>query len=418
MTVLDFKRHLIAVALVTTALLATLCVSIATAESSTGVGQAVAVGAATTRGDGIAAACAKIAQRKARRFASRASASATSTRRTRRTKAATARRCVRKLRRAGQRSSATAPVIPAVGPLTVGIDGGYGGWNGEEVAWRTALGATVTRHEWDPSEEGVDGQEDVVLEAASEVHTRIHALLGGNDLGDPTQYREWVVAFIRRYGVGGSFWSEHPELDAGRYAITTFELGNEPYFGTMSATEYAEAVRPTLEAVHQLGLPAKLVLPSYIYGTDTHWIDTLYQRIPNLNSLFYAFADHPYWYGHAPSQGGDGNSPFERLDTLRTKMNEHGATSKPIFITEYGESTANCGEECVDEATQATHLREMIEAAATHREWGVELLCLYQLHDWATDSGSREQQFGLLQEDGAPKPAYAVARSAMQQYRG
>jgi len=256
-----------------------------------------------------------------------------------------------------------------------------------------------------------------MLQAASEVHTRIHALLGDNELGDPTHYREWVVDFIRRYGVGGSFWSEHPELDASRYAVTTFELGNEPYFGGMSASEYADAVRPTLEAVKQLGLPAKIILPSYIYDEDTHWIDTLYQRIPNLNGLFYAFADHPYWYGHAPSDSG-GNSPFERIETLRQKMAEHGAGTKPLFITEYGESTANCGEECVSESVQAEHIQQMIEAVAGHSEWGVELLCLYQLHDWGTDTSSREEQFGLLQQNGTPKAAYSVAEAAMQQYRG
>ena len=209
-----------------------------------------------------------------------------------------------------------------------------------------------------------------------------------------------------------------PSLDAGHYAITSFELGNEPYFGGMSPSEYADTVRPALEAVKQLGLPAKMIVPSYIFGTDTHWIDTLYQRIPDFNSLFYAFADHPYWYGHDPADTSDGNGPFGRIETLRAKMAEHGAGDKPLFLTEYGESTANCGSECVSEAAQAEHIREMIEAVVSHREWGVELLSLYQLHDWSTDSGSREQQFGLLQQDGTAKPAYAIARAAMQQYRG
>jgi hypothetical protein len=299
----------------------------------------------------------------------------------------------------------------------VGIDGGYDPWWSQEVQFRTALSAPVTRHEWDPTAETIDAQDALVLQAANQIHTRIHALIGGNELGDPTHYGEWVVDFIRRYGQGGSFWSEHPGLDASRYAITTFELGNEPYFGAMTAGEYADAVRPTLEDVDRLGLPAKLILDSYIYDEDTHWIDTLYQRIPNLNSLFYAFADHPYWYGHAPSDEG-GNGPFERIDTLRTKMAEYGAGAKPLFITEYGESTANCGSECVSESVQAQHIQQMIDAAASHGEWKVELLSLYQLHDWATDSTDRELQFGILREDGTPKISYAVARSAVLSYRG
>jgi hypothetical protein len=403
----------VTVALAALLLVAT-CTTAASAAPKARVDSAVAVGA---KADGIGAICARQARRKTLRAEPRANAGRATTKKVRRTKAALRHRCMKRLRRTTATKTQPAAATPNAGPLAVGIDGGYASWGNEEVEFRTRLGASVTRHEWDPSEP-VDAQDDVVLEAASEIHTRIHALLGGNELGDASQYRDFVVAFIRRYGQGGTFWSEHPELDASRYAITTFELGNEPYFGGMTATEYADTVRPTLEAVKQLSLPAKLILPSYVYGNDTHWIDTLYKRIPNLNELFYAFADHPYWYGHDPAERGDGNSPFERVDTLRAKMAEHGASSKPLFITEYGESTANCGEECVTESVQAEHLQQMIEAAASHREWGVELLCLYQLHDWATDSGSREEQFGLLQEDGTPKESYSVAESAMRQYRG
>jgi hypothetical protein len=306
---------------------------------------------------------------------------------------------------------------PAGSPLVIGIDGGYGGWWAEEYEHRTALNAAVTRHEWDTNQP-VNAQDNFVLEATSKVHTRIHATVGGNELSDPTHYEEWVIAFIRRYGVGGSFWSEHPNLDAGRYAMTTFELGNEPYFGSLSAAQYADTIRPALEAVKQLDLPAKLIIPSYIYGADTHWIDTLYQRIPGLNGMFYAFADHPYWYGHDPADTSSGGSPFGRIETLRSKMAEHGAGEKPVFFTEYGESTANCGSECVSEAVQAAHIQKMIDAVINRTEWKVEALFLYQLHDWSTNSTSREQQFGLLRQNGTAKPAYVIARAAMQQYRG
>jgi hypothetical protein len=308
------------------------------------------------------------------------------------------------------------PPPPASGALTLAIDGGYGDWSASEIAERTALGAAVTRHEWDTSRP-VDAQDGLVLEAATQVHTRIHALLGENELGDPTHYREWVVAFIRRYGLGGSFWKDHPELNEARYAITTFELGNEPYFGGMTASEYANAVRPALEEVARLRLPAKMVLDSRVYGNDTSWMDTLYQRIPNLNSLFYAFADHPYWYGHDPAEVSPAG-PFGRIEALRQRMDEQGAADKPILITEYGESTANCGGECVSEEAQAIHLAEMIAAIVSHPEWKVEMLSVYQLIDRGTNSGQRELQFGLLREDGMPKPAYAIVQAAVQNYRG
>ncbi len=305
---------------------------------------------------------------------------------------------------------------PASGAFTVAIDGGYAGWSSNETTYRTQLGAAVTRHEWNPSRP-VDAQDDLVLKAASQVHTRIHAQLGGNELGDATHYREWVVAFIRRYGRGGTFWEEHAELDEARYAIQTFELGNEPYFGGMSAGLYADTVRPALEEVKRLGMPAKMILVSRIYGTDTSWMDTLYARIPNLNSLFYAFADHPYWYGHDPAEVSPAG-PFGRIEALRQRMDELGAGSKPIFITEYGESTAGCGGECVDEETQAEHLAEMLAAVVNHPEWKIEMVSIYQLLDRGTDSAERELEFGLLREDGTEKPSYSIVQAAAQNYRG
>jgi hypothetical protein len=331
------------------------------------------------------------------------------------------RRCSKRLHSAAARrrqapKASQSSATPQIGPLVIGVDGGYGSWSASEVEERVALNAAVTRHEWDPSEP-VDAQDSLVYEAASEVHTRIHALLGANELGDPNHYREWVVEFIRRYGIGGSFWRENPGLDSARYAITTFELGNEPYFGGMTPTAYATTVKPTLEEVARLGLPAKIILPSRVYGNDTSWMDTLYRTIPDLNNLFYGFADHPYWYGHDPAQVSAAG-PFGRITTLRNRMNELGAGAKPIFISEYGESTANCGGECVDEATQAKHLTEMIEAVTTHTEWGVEMLSVFQLVDRGTQSSDRELQFGLLRQDGTPKPSYAIVDAAMQQHRG
>ncbi|HEX3360030.1 MAG TPA: Ig-like domain-containing protein [Solirubrobacterales bacterium] len=310
--------------------------------------------------------------------------------------------------------------VPGLGSaasnLVVGIDGGYFEWSAEEVEMRAQLGAAVTRHEWD-IDEPVDAQDKLVYTAAAKVHTRIHALLGANELGNATHYEEWVIAFIERYGLGGSFWAEHPELDEGRYAIQTFELGNEPYYGGMTAKQYAETVRPTLEAVHNLGLRAKLILPSVIFGSDTSWMDTLYQYIPRLNEYFYAFADHPYWYGVSPATPGN-DSPLERIATLRRRMDEQGAGDKPIFITEYGESTADCGEECVSETEQAAHIQTLLSGILAHPEWGVEMISFFQLHDWATNSDEREKQFGILRANGTPKPAYPIVQSAMRKYAG
>jgi len=355
--------------------------------------------------------CAKLASSRARAAAKRGAGAKV----VRRVRARALRRCLVKDRRS-RRVKKTVPPTLVGGPLVVGIDGGYTGWSDEEIEERAQLGAAVTRHEWDPSEP-VDEQDDVMEEAFGQIHTKIHALLGGNQLGDPTHYREWVVEFIRYYGVGGSFWDQHPELDESRFAITSVELGNEPYFGEMSAEEYAATVGPVLEEIKRLALPVTVVLPSRVYGSNTSWMDTLYSLIPNLNDLFDAFAEHPYWYGHEPASSGPAG-PFGRIETTRRRMNEHGANTKAIWITEYGESTAECGEECVGEDTQALHLQQMLDAIVSRPDWGVKMISVFQLRDRGTDSSDRERQFGLLREDGSEKPAYPIVESAMDAYRG
>ena len=355
--------------------------------------------------------CAKLASSRAR-AAARRGAGAKAVRRAR---ARSLRRCLVKDRRSRRIKKAVPPTLVG-GPLVVGIDGGYTGWSDEEIEERAQLGAAITRHEWDPSEP-VDEQDDVMEEAFGQIHTKIHALLGGNQLGDPTHYREWVVEFIRYYGVGGSFWDKHPELSESQFAITSVELGNEPYFGEMSAEEYAATVGPVLEEIKRLALPVTVVLPSRVYGSNTSWMDTLYALIPNLNDYFDAFAEHPYWYGHEPASSGPAG-PFGRIETTRRRMNEHGANTKAIWITEYGESTAECGEECVGEDVQAMHLQQMLDAIVSRADWGVKMISVFQLRDRGTDSSDRERQFGLLREDGSEKPAYPIVESAMDAYRG
>jgi hypothetical protein len=392
-------------------------VNVAAASASSGrTDVAASISVAAPGSD--ATACAKRAARTAQAIASRDPRSAGADRKARRAEAKLRRRCLARLRRAAKRQRAATSTLTtqAPGNLLIGIDGGHGGWSDSEIAQREVLGAAVTRHEWDPWEP-IDEQEDIVETAAGKIHTRLHALLGGNELGEPNHYREFVVGFIGRYGLGGSFWAEHPDLDESRFAITTVELGNEPYFGEMSPQEYAATVQPVLEEIQRLQLPVRVVLPSRVYGKDTSWMDTLYALIPNLNTLFYAFADHPYWYAHDPAEVSAAG-PFGRIETLRLRMNEKGANTKPIFITEYGESTASCGGECVNETVQAQHLKQMLDAIVTRPDWGVKMLSVFQLVDRGTNSGDRELQFGLLRQDGSAKPSYGIVSAAMQSFRG
>ena len=185
----------------------------------------------------------------------------------------------------------------------------------------------------------------------------------------------------------------------------------------MTATDYADTVRPTLEAVAQLGVPVKVILPSYIYGTDTSWMDTLYQRIPNLNSLFYAFADHPYWYGHDPAQTGANGpvradrNPARADDRSRRRVEADRHHRVRRVDRQLRRRVRQRGGPGPAPAGDAECRRQ------PHRLGDRDVPRL-PARDRGTESTDREEQFGLLREDDTPKPAYSILRAAMQQYRG
>jgi len=60
----------------------------------------------------------------------------------------------------------------------------------------------------------------------------------------------------------------------------------------------------------------------------------------------------------------------------------------------------------------------LLNGVLTHPEWGVEMISFFQLHDWASESSEREEQFGILRQDGSAKPAYPIVQSAMAKYAG
>ena len=83
---------------------------------------------------------------------------------------------------------------------------------------------------------------------------------------------------------------------------------------------------------------------------------------------------------------------------------------KPIWLTEFGWSTCTTRGQaayhnCVDENTQA----EWLELAFSYmRNWDyVPMAAAFNLEDTSDDTGDRVENYGLMHNDGTPKPAFA-----------
>ena len=106
---------------------------------------------------------------------------------------------------------------------------------------------------------------------------------------NPQAFAQFVAAVIGRYGVGGSFWVQHPTL-AGS-AISTWEIWNEPYYhsgdnGDYDPGAYARLVKAAAIAGRAVDPNAKFLMAAEMQsGRDAQgnwqwWVDALYQAVP------------------------------------------------------------------------------------------------------------------------------------------
>jgi len=157
----------------------------------------------------------------------------------------------------------------------------------------------------------------------------------------------FVSAAVVRYGPGGTFWSEHPELPAR--PIRIWQIWNEANFkyfvARPSPAEYGKLLKLSFSAIRAVDPGAQLVLgglfarpgeatfkvkpPQAYFATD--FLDKLYRTTPGVKSKFAGVALHPY------------TSEFQQLEPdieeFRAVLRRHHDSSKGLWITELGWSS-------------------------------------------------------------------------------
>ena len=231
---------------------------------------------------------------------------------------------------------------------------------------------------------------------------------------DPADMARFAAEAVRRYGSGGSFWTEHPELP---YApVRSWQVWNEPNVPFFwpdgpDAAEYVQLLKPTAEAIRQADPAAEVVtagIPSSRIGVPLHtFITALYDA--GIAGSFDVLAVHPY--------AEDPTTALSLLETTRKLMDARGDSS-PMWATEFGWATDGSSSPfTTDEPTHAAYIWEALHLFADDRaRLRLRGFVLYNWRDQESSGGSSEAwpaHAGLLRLDGSRKPGYNAFRDAV-----
>jgi hypothetical protein len=121
---------------------------------------------------------------------------------------------------------------------------------------------------------------------------------------------------------------------------------------------------------------------------------------------FDAVGWHPYTGADAPAVARQFTTDPDQLVSI---MSAHGDGGKKLWATEFGQTTG--GDGSISEADQAALVTTAIPLWSA-KPWAGPLIW-YSLRDSGTSLTDREQHFGLLRNDGSPKPSYYALQSLL-----
>jgi hypothetical protein len=231
----------------------------------------------------------------------------------------------------------------------------------------------------------------------------------------PATFATYAAAIASRYGSQGDFWTINPAVP--RLTLGAEELWNEPYGYWFWKTgpdpaAYARLVMAAAPAVHAAD-PGMTVLASgdllaiNANQTASPWVARVIDAAPDIGHAIDAWSVHPYPSPWTLSPSDLPSSPysFGRVVAIRSLLDAQFST-KPIWLTEFGWSTAPQSSEAVNEATQATYIRQAITTALG--TWGnyVDKAFVYSWDTSSSTPGDRAGNYGLRRADESTKPAW------------
>ncbi len=232
---------------------------------------------------------------------------------------------------------------------------------------------------------------------------------------DPEVFAQYAAVLVKRYGRGGSFWKEHPELPAK--PMTAWQIWNEPnlkvyWGGRANQVEYTAMLKATSQAIRAVDPKAEIVtggLPESKQGIPVDsYIDLMTKA--GAKGSFDTLAIHPY----SENVGG----VMESLQLARDALDDAGQDNVKLWITEVGWSDNGPGSKfTVSSERQAELITELFgRTAAVADVMKLRGVVYYGWRDVKPYPGGKDfwgLHTGLMTLENEPKPALAAYREAV-----
>jgi hypothetical protein len=203
-----------------------------------------------------------------------------------------------------------------------------------DLATASAAGVGLAR------DQVIDGTDiDAVVQLTAAAHLRLYPMLGlpssQGPAADASAMASFVTSFARRYGRGGSFWAEHPELPY--LPVESYEIGNEPDITPTAPADqtslhyadpaaFAQVYESSRTALHQVDPGAQAVVGGMLDSGAIGLSDA--ERYLSAIGPMDAVGYHPYLYDVTRMQ--------QDTAALRQWLDTHGHRGVPLDINEFG----------------------------------------------------------------------------------
>lgn len=223
-----------------------------------------------------------------------------------------------------------------------------------------------------------------------------------------------------------NYWGQFVSRLASEYAgtVDTWILGNEPDIYRESYANWAGSIEEFArmqvvgyQAIKKANPNAKVVLTGTTYWWDVTHERTLYieRLITQLQKMPGASLNGNYFDAVAVHQYSNPLNSYTVPVIYRRILQKHGL-NKPLWLVEsnvvpHDDPIAPLHRGGL-RASMEEQANYMIQSVALARAAGIERYAIYKMRDESAENG---QYYGLVRNDGTPRPAYVAYQTAVRE---